>query len=122
MTVYDAAKPLLFGLDPETTHRSVKWLLRTVQDTRLEGALADRYTVVDSRLRVDAFGETFLNPVGVAAGFDKNAETPSALSALGFGHVEVGGVTADPQAGNPGPKAPKGSRRSCRSRRRRRRG
>jgi dihydroorotate dehydrogenase len=104
MTVYDAAKPLLFGLDPETTHRSVKWLLRTVQDTRLEGVLADHYTVVDSRLRVDAFGETFLNPVGVAAGFDKNAETPSALSALGFGHVEVGGVTADPQAGNPRPR------------------
>ena len=104
MTVYDAAKPLLFGLDPETIHGSVKWLLRTVQDTRLEGVLADRYTVVDSRLRVDAFGETFLNPVGVAAGFDKNAEAPSALSALGFGHVEVGGVTADPQAGNPRPR------------------
>ena len=61
MTLYDAAKPLLFGLDPETTHRSVKGLLKTVQDTRLESVLADYYTVVDSRLRVDAFGETFLD-------------------------------------------------------------
>ena len=57
MALYDAAKPLLFGLDPETAHRSVKGLLKTAQDTRLEGVLADHYTVVDSRLRVDAFGE-----------------------------------------------------------------
>ena len=104
MTLYDAAKPLLFGLDPETAHRSVKRLLKTVQDTRLEGVLADHYAVVDSRLRVDAFGQRFLNPVGVAAGFDKNAEIPAALAALGFGHVEVGGVTAEPQAGNPRPR------------------
>ena len=104
MTLYGAAKPLLFGLDPETTHRSVKGLLKTVRGTRLEGVLADYYTVVDSRLRVDAFGETFFNPIGVAAGFDKNAEAPSALAALGFGHVEVGGVTAEPQAGNPRPR------------------
>ena len=104
MTVYDAAKPALFQLPPETAHRTVHELLAAVQDTRLEGVVADHYTVVDSRLRVDAFGQTFRNPVGVAAGFDKNAEIPNALAALGFGHVEVGGVTAEPQAGNPRPR------------------
>ena len=104
MPLYDAAKPLLFRLDAETAHRTVHELLGAVQGTRLEGVVADRYTVVDSRLRVDAFGQRFLNPVGVAAGFDKNAEIPAALAALGFGHVEVGGVTAEPQAGNPRPR------------------
>jgi dihydroorotate dehydrogenase len=104
MTPYDLAKPLLFRLDAETAHRTVHRLLGAVQDSPGERLLADRYTVVDSRLRVGAFDRTFPNPVGVAAGFDKNAEVPSALAALGFGHVEVGGVTADPQAGNPRPR------------------
>ncbi|WP_254839428.1 quinone-dependent dihydroorotate dehydrogenase [Natronomonas marina] len=104
MPLYDLAKPLLFRLDAETAHRTVHELLAAVQDTPLEGLLADHYTVVDSRLRVEAFDNTFLNPVGVAAGFDKNAEIPPALAALGFGHIEVGGVTAEPQAGNPRPR------------------
>ena len=104
MDLYDLAKPLLFRLDAETAHRSVHRLLATLQDTPAEQLLADHYAVVDSRLRVEAFSQTFPNPVGVAAGFDKNAEIPPALAALGFGHVEVGGVTADPQAGNPRPR------------------
>ena len=104
MDLYDLAKPLLFRLDAETAHRSVHALLDALQDTPIEQALADHYTVVDARLRVEAFGQTFTNPVGVAAGFDKNAEIPGALAALGFGHVEVGGVTAEPQAGNPRPR------------------
>jgi dihydroorotate dehydrogenase len=104
MGPYELAKPLLFRLDAETAHLTGHRLLGAVQDTRLEPVLADHYTVVDHRLRVDAFGRTFRSPVGVAAGFDKNAEIPGALAALGFGHVEVGGVTADPQAGNPRPR------------------
>jgi dihydroorotate dehydrogenase len=104
MNLYDLAKPLLFQLDAETAHRTVHELLGAVQDTPVERILADNYTVVDARLRVEAFDQTFPNPVGVAAGFDKNAEIPNALAALGFGHVEVGGVTAEPQAGNPRPR------------------
>jgi dihydroorotate dehydrogenase len=104
MSVYSLAKPLLFQLDAETAHRSVHALLETVQDTPVANRLADYYTVVDARLRVEAFDQTFPNPVGVAAGFDKNAEIPNALAALGFGSVEVGGVTAEPQAGNPRPR------------------
>ena len=104
MALYDLAKPLLFRLDAETAHRAVGSALAAVGGTPLERLLADHYTVVDARLRVDAFGETFPNPVGVAAGFDKDARYPGALAALGFGHVEVGGVTAEPQAGNPRPR------------------
>jgi len=66
--------------------------------------LHSRFSVNDPRLRVEAFGNEFPNPVGVAAGFDKNAEVPRGLAALGFGHVEVGGVTAEQQPGNPRPR------------------
>lgn len=104
MTWYDLAKPLVFQLDAETAHGIGSKILETAQGTPAERLLADYYTVVDSRLQVDVFGHSFMNPVGVAAGFDKNATVPNALAALGFGHVEVGGVTAKPQAGNPQPR------------------
>ncbi len=58
----------------------------------------------DDRLAVRAFGLNFINPVGMAAGFDKNAEVPDAVLRLGFGFVEVGGVTPLPQQGNPRPR------------------
>lgn len=101
---YAALKPALFALPPETAHGAVHTALRTVQHTPVESALRRRYRVEDERLATDAFGLSFDNPVGVAAGFDKNAEVPSVLGALGFGHVEVGGVTADRQPGNPRPR------------------
>ncbi|MFO7926344.1 MAG: quinone-dependent dihydroorotate dehydrogenase [Halobacteriota archaeon] len=104
MTPYDLAKPLLFRLDAETAHGLGSRVLGSIQHTPIERMVADRYTVVDSRLRVETLGQTFPNPIGVAAGFDKNAEIPNALVALGFGHVEVGGVTAEPQAGNHRPR------------------
>ena len=104
MTVYDLVKPLLFRLPPETAHGLGHGLLALADDTPVTKALARRYAVDDERLHVDAFGQSFRNPVGVAAGFDKNAEVPGALAALGFGHVEVGGVTAEPQTGNPRPR------------------
>jgi len=102
--LYEAAKPLLFALPAETAHGAVSGLLRLVQDTPVEGYVDRRYAVEDDRLRVDAFDCVFPNPVGVAAGFDKNARIPRALAALGFGHVEVGGVTAERQPGNPRPR------------------
>jgi dihydroorotate dehydrogenase len=104
MTVYDAAKPLLFSLPAETAHGLGHAALRLAQGTPVESWLRDRYVVEDARLETEAFGHSFPNPVGVAAGFDKNAEVPNALAALGFGHVEVGGVTAERQAGNPRPR------------------
>ena len=104
MTLYDIAKPLLFSLPAETANRSIHSLLEVVQGTPVADAMARRYTVADDRLAVDALGHTFDNPVGVAAGFDKNATIPNALASLGFGFAEVGGVTAVPQGGNARPR------------------
>jgi dihydroorotate dehydrogenase len=104
MSVYELCKPALFALPPETAHRLTHRLLRGIQGTPATDLLAHRYVLEDSRLRTEAFGLEFPNPVGVAAGFDKNAEIPRALAALGFGHVEVGGVTAEAQPGNPRPR------------------
>jgi dihydroorotate dehydrogenase len=104
MNGYDTLKPLLFALPPETAHRATHRLLRGIQHTPVEDALRERYAVEDDRLHTEAFGLDFENPVGVAAGFDKNGEVPSALTALGFGHVEIGGVTAERQSGNPRPR------------------
>jgi dihydroorotate dehydrogenase len=101
---YAFVKPLLFRLPPETASTLGHTVLRFAGTTPLRRALAARYVVDDPRLRTEAFGQQFPNPVGVAAGFDKNAEVPAGLAALGFGHVEVGGVTAEPQAGNPRPR------------------
>ena len=104
MKLYQYAKPLLFSLPPETAHGLVSRGLEAVQNTPVEPRLRDAYTVDDDRLTVEAFGQQFPTPVGVAAGFDKNARIPNALAALGFGHVEVGGVTAERQSGNPRPR------------------
>ena len=104
MTFYDLAKSALFALPPETAHRAVHSLLSGVQGTPAIRLLRRRYTVADPRLETTVFGLDFANPVGVAAGFDKNAEIPRALAALGFGHVEIGGVTAERQPGNPRPR------------------
>jgi len=89
-------QPALLLLDPETAHRATLDALRLLPLPRRERS--------DPRLAVEAFGLSFPNPVGVAAGFDKNAEVPDALLRLGFGHVEVGGVTPRPQPGNPRPR------------------
>jgi dihydroorotate dehydrogenase len=68
-------------------------------------ALLDRlFATRDPRLAIDAFGLRFPNPIGLAAGLDKNAEAPAAFAALGFGMVEIGTVTPKPQAGNPKPR------------------
>jgi dihydroorotate dehydrogenase len=104
MPLYDLAKPLLFRLPAETAHHLGLGALRTANHEPLRSLLASRYTVADPRLETTQWGLEFPNPVGVAAGFDKNARVPTALAALGFGFVEVGGVTAQPQHGNPRPR------------------
>lgn len=89
-------RPLLRTLDPETAHALA---LNALKLAPLPGAAPD-----DDKLRVQAFGLTFPNPVGLAAGFDKNAEVVDALFRLGFGFVEAGGVTLQAQPGNPRPR------------------
>jgi dihydroorotate dehydrogenase len=105
VSLYEAVRPALFALPPETAHDLGKRAMRVAQGNRTVRRLVrDRYRVSDSRLRVERFGHTFPNPVGVAAGFDKNGEVTHALADLGFGFVEVGTVTPRPQAGNPRPR------------------
>jgi len=104
MNLYGAVKPLLFSLPAETAHTLVSTGLRAVQGTPVQPLLDRRYTVTNPRLEVSTLGLDFPNPVGLAAGFDKNARLPSILASLGFGHVEIGGVTAEPQPGNPRPR------------------
>ena len=87
----------LFCLDPETAHGASIAALKS----GLPVALSPRY---DTRLRVSVAGLTFDNPLGMAAGYDKNAEAPDALLRLGFGFAEVGTVTPLPQGGNPKPR------------------
>jgi dihydroorotate dehydrogenase len=90
------ARPFLHALDPEDAH--------AVAVVALKFAPLPRAARDDRRLAVRALGLNFPNPVGVAAGFDKNAEVPDALLRLGFGFVEVGTITPLPQAGNPRPR------------------
>ncbi|QZA87539.1 quinone-dependent dihydroorotate dehydrogenase [Salinarchaeum sp. IM2453] len=104
MGVYDILKPILFRLPPETAHETALTGLKTIQDTPIESVLRSRFCVDDSRLTVSTLDQTFPNPVGLAAGFDKNATAPGSLSALGFGHIELGAVTAESQPGNPKPR------------------
>jgi dihydroorotate dehydrogenase len=92
VSLYTLARPLLFSLDPETAHRF------TLQ---LAGFLP--YPSVPP-CPVRALGLQFPNPVGLAAGLDKNAEHIDALAKLGFGFIEVGTVTPRAQAGNPKPR------------------
>jgi dihydroorotate dehydrogenase len=88
--------PLLRWIDAEDAHRLAIHGLKFLPPIKLR---AD-----DAKLAVRAFGLNFPNPVGMAAGFDKNAEVPDALLRLGFGFVEIGTVTPKPQGGNPRPR------------------
>ncbi|CAN5116665.1 quinone-dependent dihydroorotate dehydrogenase [soil metagenome] len=97
--------PLLFRFDAETIHHTVSTLLKIALAIPGISALCRKlYVVDDKRLARTVFGLTFPNPVGMAAGFDKNAELISELSDLGFGFVEIGTVTPRPQPGNPRPR------------------
>lgn len=95
--IYDIVRPFLFALDPETAHRAAISALQT-------GLVPRPATAADAELRRTVMGLEFPNPLGVAAGFDKNAEVVDAALALGFGFVEVGSVTPRPQPGNPKPR------------------
>jgi dihydroorotate dehydrogenase len=95
--VYDFARPLLFGLDPEWAHELA---LRALE----VGFYPRKPAADDPRLAVAVWGLELPNPVGMAAGFDKDARVVDSLIGMGFGHVEVGTVTPLAQTGNPRPR------------------
>lgn len=95
-------RPLFFLFDPEKIHRFTFSLIKTT--SKLPGVPAlfrSLYVVNDKRLERKLFGLTFKNPVGLAAGFDKNAVLYNELANFGFGFIEIGTVTPKGQAGNP---------------------
>jgi len=93
--LYRLAAPALFMLDPERAHRL------TIVALKAAPAMAPQPA---GPLATEVAGLGFPNPVGLAAGFDKDAEVPDAMLGLGFGFVEVGSITPRPQAGNPQPR------------------
>ena len=93
--LFDLARPALFAIDPERAHRL------TVRALALAGR---RGPPAAGALAIDVAGLGFPNPLGMAAGFYKDAEVPDQLLGLGFGFAEVGSITPRPQAGNPRPR------------------
>ncbi len=95
--LFSLARPVLHALDPETAHNLTIATLNS-------GVLQAGAGPADARLQVSCMGLDFPNPVGLAAGFDKNAEVPDAMLGQGFGFVEIGSVTPRPQNGNDKPR------------------
>jgi dihydroorotate dehydrogenase len=99
--MYDSLRPLLFSLAPEAAHGLTLYALGVAQRSRLMRLVAHP---PPADFPVRAFGIDFPNPVGLAAGLDKNGAHIDALAALGFGFLEIGTVTPRPQPGNPKPR------------------
>jgi dihydroorotate dehydrogenase len=102
--LYPFSRAVLFRLDPETAHHlAIRGIARAGTTPGMRETLAARYRKADAH-EVEAFGLRFSNRVGLAAGWDKDGLAWRGLAALGFGHVEVGTVTPEPQPGNPRPR------------------
>lgn len=95
-------KPLLFQFDPEKVHHfTFKALHEMYKMPGLKSSFFEKYQLHAPELETEVFGIKFPNPVGLAAGFDKDAKLFKELSGLGFGFIEIGTVTPQPQDGNP---------------------
>ena len=106
MSVYSRyLRPLLFRFDPEWAHDRAIRVGEVVGTMRPVGkVLSALYGFSDRRLETEVCGISFPNPVGLAAGYDKNGRAIEAMAAVGFGHVEIGSVSADRSEGNPKPR------------------
>ncbi len=100
--MYPLIRSLLFRLDAEAAHQLTLGLIRMGRYQPLAALLTAAYAAPEKP--VEAFGLRFRNPVGLAAGYDKDGIAFQGLSALGFGHIEIGTVTPRPQPGNPRPR------------------
>ena len=105
MINYEAIKPLLFKLQPENAHHVAECVLRLANLSPIPFNFFKKSHFIDDEiLNQELFGRTFLNPVGLGAGFDKNATMINGINILGFGYTEIGTVTPKPQVGNPKPR------------------
>jgi dihydroorotate dehydrogenase len=101
MVYRSLVRPLLFRLPPETAHEFALYSLSLLRPKFINDLVTQHYA---TRSVIDRFGISFPNPVGLAAGFDKDGVALNALAALGFGFIEAGTVTFHPQPGNPRPR------------------
>ncbi len=102
LTMYKTfLRPLLFKLDPERVHHISFNAIALISRLGLSGVVRSMFCLEDPRLTKEVFGLKFKNPVGLAAGFDKNAQLYNELSDFGFGFIEIGTLTPKPQDGNP---------------------
>jgi dihydroorotate dehydrogenase len=105
MINYESIKPLLFQLQPETAHHVAECVLRLPNICQIPfNPFLNSHFIADEMLHQEIFGRTFYNPVGLGAGFDKNATMIRGIQTLGFGFTEIGTVTPKPQEGNPKPR------------------
>jgi dihydroorotate dehydrogenase len=104
MSLYPLLRPALFALSPELAHQLTFSGLDVLQSSGLLERYCRSQTAVTSAMTKVLMGLTFPNPVGIAAGLDKNADHLAALASLQVGFVEVGTVTPQPQPGNPQPR------------------
>lgn len=103
--MYPFLRAVLFLFEPEKVHYFSMGCLKKLSALPFLGKLlSNRFVLTDKRLTTNLFGISFKNPVGLAAGFDKNAVFLDELENLGFGHVEIGTVTPRPQDGNEKPR------------------
>lgn len=102
--MYKLIRPLLFSQDSEQIHDQTRRFGKMLANTPFMGIVEAMHQYEHPSLETSAFGLSFKNPVGLAAGFDKNAELVDFMPALGFGFVEVGTITPRPQEGNPKPR------------------
>jgi dihydroorotate dehydrogenase len=110
-SVYESLlRPLLFRLSPDTSHDLACAALRLPAAWRVLGGAT---RAADARLATELAGLKLANPVGLAPGFDKNAELLASLSQLGFGYIVVGSITPEPRAGNPRPRLARYPERSA---------
>lgn len=105
MINYQNIKPWLFKLEAETAHNVAEAVLRLPNICQIPfNSFLESHFIANDILNQELFGRTFYNPVGLGAGFDKNATMIRAMQILGFGFTEIGTVTPKPQEGNPKPR------------------
>ena len=103
--MYQIIRKLLFNFDPEKVHHFAMNTFKVACSTGIaKKILKNKFSSTGERLQRQVLGLQFKNPVGLAAGFDKNAQYMEELDALGFGFIEIGTVTPKPQEGNPKPR------------------
>lgn len=102
--LYKCLKPALFALDPEKIHNAIHLLGKISTKLGFNGLLKAAFSASSPAYAQNIMGLHFPNPLGLAAGFDKNGDITQFMTALGFGFVEIGSLTAKPWQGNPQPR------------------